>query len=82
MGSTEILDSSQRLHEPSGHSFGSQDEAVETILRLLAVQLGMRSCLLARIRPEQDRHEVLAAYNLPGGCDIATSATFELRQTF
>src|SRR3712207_6832226 len=60
----------------------SMQEAVEAILKLLVEQLGMRSAFLARITQEENRFEVLAAYNAPGGCNIAAGAILSLSHSF
>ncbi len=52
------------------------------MLRLVAEQLGMRSAFLTHITPDEDRNEVIAAYNAPGGCEIPTGAVFPLSGTF
>ncbi len=82
MGHAEAIHGAERLPEVSGRSFDSSGDMIEGVLRLLAQQLGMRSCLLARTMREEDRHEVLAAYNLPGGCNVLTGSIFEMHQTF
>lgn len=50
--------------------FMSIQAAVTAILQLMVAQLGMRSSFLACIRYDNEALEVLAAHNLPGGCDI------------
>ena len=70
------------LSELAGTSFGSSREATNAVLRLLADQLGMRSGFLTRITPQDNRNEVLAAYNAPGGCDIPAGALLPLSQTY
>ncbi len=82
MGHTEAIRSAERLPEVSGRSFGSSGELIEGVLRLLVQQLGMRSCALARVGREEGRHEILAAYNLPGGCNVLVGHVSELHQTF
>lgn len=82
MTHANTLIATERLPEVTGRGYDSTRELQEAVLGLLAKQLDMRSCLLARTTREGGRHEVLAAYNLPGGCDIVAGDVFELRQTF
>lgn len=70
------------LSELAGNSFHSTHEAIDATLRLLVEQLGMRSSFLTRIERIEGRHEVVAAYNEPGGCDIVEGDVLELPQTF
>ncbi len=66
----------------AGRSFGSTEEMTGAVLRLVAEELGMRSSLLSRIDRSRNELEVLASHNAPGGCDIRSGDSFELRQTF
>ncbi len=66
----------------AARSFSSSQETREAMLRLVAEQLGMRSAFLTHITPDEDRNEVIAAYNAPGGCEIPTGAVFPLSGTF
>lgn len=70
------------LSNLAGRSFGSEEEAREALLRLLSEQLGMRSAFLTRITPEENRNEVVASHNAPGGCGIPTGAVLPLSGTF
>ena len=70
------------LSELSAHSFSATREATDAILRLLSEQLGLRSSFLTHITPEENRNHVLAAYNVPGGCDIPAGALLPLSQTY
>ena len=70
------------LSELAGRSFGSAEEAREAVLRLLSEQLGMRSAFLTRITPEENRNEVVASHNAPGGCGISAGALLPLSGTF
>ena len=70
------------LSELAGRSFGSMEEATDSILRLLSEQLGMRSSFLTRITPEGDRNEIIASHNEPGGCGISAGAVLPLSGTF
>ena len=58
----------------AGRGFASSEEALAAILRLVVGQLGLRSSYLTRLSPEEQRSEVLVAYNAPGGCDIRAGA--------
>ncbi len=71
-----------KLPELAGRSFGSAQEATQSFLRVLSVQLGMRSAFLTRIEPEDNRNEVLASYNAPDGCGIPAGAVLPLSGTF
>ncbi len=62
--------------------FRSSEEAIAAVLALITNELGMRTSFLTRITPEEGRSEILAARNLPGGCDVAAGTTLELRTTF
>lgn len=70
------------LSNLAGRSFGSEAEAREALLRLLSEQLGMRSAFLTRITPEENRNEVVASHNAPGGCGIPAGAVLPLSGTF
>ena len=70
------------LSEFAGRSFDSVEEARKTLLQLLSEQLGLRSAFLTRITPEENRNEVVAAYNAPDGCGISTGAVLPLSGTF
>ncbi len=70
------------LSNLAGRSFGSEAEAREALLRLLSEQLGMRSAFLTRITPEENRNEVVASHNAPGGCGIPVGAVLPLSGTF
>ncbi|HEY3109659.1 MAG TPA: PAS domain S-box protein [Chloroflexota bacterium] len=54
----------------AGRSFSSSREAIETTLRLVASQLGARTAYVARITRGEDRFEVLAVHEEPGGLGI------------
>ncbi len=70
------------LSELAGRSFASTREILETILRLVTDQLGLRSGFLTRISREECQKEVLVAYNLTGGSDMREGGLLELSQTF
>ena len=70
------------LSELAGRSFGSAEEAGEAILRLISEQLGMRSAFLTRITLKENRNEVVASHNAPGGCGIPVGAVLPLSGTF
>lgn len=70
------------LSELAGCSFDSADEAREALLRLLSEQLSMRSAFLTQITPEENRNEVVASHNAPGGCGIPVGAVLPLSGTF
>lgn len=66
----------------AGHGFATTDEAVAAVLALIVEHVGLRSAFLTRITPGEDRNDVLAAYNAPGGCAIAAGAVLPLSGTF
>ncbi len=70
------------LSELAGRSFDSAEEAREALLQLLSEQIGMRSALLTRITPEENRNEIIASYNAPDGCSIPTGTVLPLSGTF
>lgn len=63
-------------------SFASTQAAFEATLQLISQQLGLRTSYLTKITVEQQLSHVLAAYNAPGGCDVATGALLALPETF
>ena len=76
---TLYLDGLSRL---AARSFSSTRGAMEATIQLLVEQLDMRSSFLTRISRDECRHEVLAAHNLPGGCDVVAGDVLDLPQTF
>lgn len=70
------------LSELAGRSFGSAEEAREALLRLISEQLGMRSAFLTRITPRENRNEIVASHDAPGGCGIPVGAVLPLSGTF
>ena len=70
------------LSELAGRSFASTTEALGATLELIVDQLGLRSSFVTRINRETYQNEVIAAYNVPGGCDVPAKALLELPQTF
>ena len=70
------------LSELAGRSFDSAQEAREALLRLISEQLGMRSAFLTRITSGENRNEVVASHNAPGGCGIPIGAVLPLSGTF
>ncbi len=66
----------------AGRSFSSAQESTEAILRLIADQLGMRSAFLTHITIDEERNEIIASYNAPGGCDILPGLVLPLSGTF
>ena len=70
------------LSELAGRSFGSSKEATEALLWLIVEQTGMRSAFLTRITTEENRNEIVATYNEPGGCGIPADAVLPLSGTF
>ena len=77
--SLPYLDSLSQL---SARSFASTDALVEAILSLIANQLGLRTSFLTHITSTDNRNHVIAAYNHPGGCDIAPDTELPLEDTF
>jgi signal transduction histidine kinase len=63
-------------------SFVSIQAAVEAILQLMIEQLGMRSSFIAHIKYENGELEVLAAHNMPGGCNIQVGTSVPLPKSF
>lgn len=70
------------LSSLSLRSFPSSDAAIEAILHVIVEHLGIRTSFLTRITKQQDQNTVLAAYNLPGGCDLPPGIDLTLHQTF
>lgn len=66
----------------AAQSFASTHAAFEATLQLISQQLGLRTSYLTKIMVEQQLSHVLAAYNAPGGCDVATGALLALPETF
>jgi PAS domain S-box-containing protein len=54
-----------------GRSFSSSREAIETTLRLVTSQLGLRTAYVARITRGEGRFEVLAVHEEAGGLGVA-----------
>lgn len=71
-----------RLAALAGQSFASNQAARQATLRLIADQLGMRTSYLSRITPTAGCSEILAAYNTPGGCEVAAATSLTLPDTF
>jgi signal transduction histidine kinase len=55
---------------------------METVVRLLAEQLSVRSTFVSHISAETRKFEVVAAFNAPGGCDIPEGTALPLPETF
>ncbi|CAA9266862.1 MAG: hypothetical protein AVDCRST_MAG93-2449 [uncultured Chloroflexia bacterium] len=70
------------LSELAGCSFASTTEALGATLKLIVDQLGLRSSFVTAIDRETCQNEVIAAYNVPGGCDVPAKALLELPETF
>src|SRR5437870_10547524 len=66
----------------AGRGFVSIQTAVDAILQLMLEQLGMRSSFLAHIKYENSQLEVLAAHNMPGGCNIQIGTAVPLPKSF
>lgn len=66
----------------AAQGFASTHAAFEATLQLISEQLGLRTSYLTKITVEQQLSHVLAAYNAPGGCDVAPGATLALPETF
>jgi signal transduction histidine kinase len=64
------------------HGFTSIQAAVDAILQLMVEELGTRSSFLARITYENSQLEVVAALNMPGGCDIQIGTAVPLPKGF
>ncbi len=82
MDQTDVGGYISHLSELAGRSFSTTNEATEAILQLLSEQLGMRTSVLTRIPPEENRLEVLAAHNELDGCGIESGAVFPLPHTY
>src|SRR5437868_3827484 len=73
------------LHELSalaGHSFASTSEAIDAILQTIVGQLGLRTSFLSRISTANNRFEIRAVYNTPGGCDFTVHSVHALTDTY
>ena len=70
------------LSRLAARGFASTEHATAAVLELLTRQLGMRTSFLSRIAPSEERSEVLAAHNLPGGCGVEPGALIPLPDTF
>jgi signal transduction histidine kinase len=55
---------------------------MDSVVRLLAEQLSVRSTFVSHISTETREFEVVAAFNAPGGCDIPEGSVLPLPQTF
>lgn len=66
----------------AARGFASTSEATEAVLRLVAAELGTRTSFLSRVDRDNERFEILAAFNAPGGCDLAPGAVLPLPQTY
>ena len=66
----------------ASHGFASIQAAVDAILQLMIEMLGTRSSFLARITYENSQLEVVAALNMPGGCDIQIGTAVPLPKGF
>lgn len=80
--STDITDYLEGLSVLAAQGFASIKEAIDAILQLMTEQLPMRSSFLARFKFEEKQLEVLAAHNMPGGCDISVGTTVSLPHSF
>lgn len=70
------------LSQLAARSFASTDALVEAILSLIAAQLGLRTSFLTHITSADNRNYVSAAYNHPGGSNIAADTELPLEDTF
>lgn len=71
-----------RIASLAARGFASTEEATQALLEVVATQMGMRSSLLMEITPSTGSNFVRAAFNLPGGCDIAPESDLPLEDTF
>jgi signal transduction histidine kinase len=62
--------------------FLSIQTAIDAVLHLMVERLNLRSSFLAQVADQNSRLEVLASYNLPGGCDIQIGVSVPLAQDF
>jgi hypothetical protein len=74
-----FLDSLSQL---AARSFATTPALVDAILRMITNQLGFRTSFLTHITSAENRNNVLAAHNLPDGCDIAPDVELPLEDTF
>ncbi len=70
------------LSSLAGHSFPLTSELLAAVLKTVVDSLGLRTSYLTHITCEDGRSEVLAAYNAPGGCDVAPGTVLVLTDTF
>ncbi len=66
----------------AARDFISIQTAIDAVLQLIVERLNMRSSFLAQIAAQNTRLEVLASYNVPGGCDIQVGVSVPLAQNF
>lgn len=74
----DIFDSLAAL---AAAQFRTSEETIAAVLALITDQLGLRTSFLTQIAHEVGHYEVIAAHNVPGGCDIAPGTTLELGAT-
>ncbi len=70
------------LSELAGRSFPSKQEAVDSILRLIVDQLGLRSSFLTRTDREACQLEIVMTHNRVGGSEVQPGDVVELAQTY
>lgn len=66
----------------AGQRFPTASDATDATLALIADRLGMRTAYVARIDKERDDLEVVASFNVPGGCEVAVGTRLELPDAF
>lgn len=66
----------------AGRSFASTAEALDAVLRFVALETGMRSAFLARISRDTQEFEVLSAHIEPGGIAMGKDGASPLNHQF
>jgi len=69
-----------QLSALAARTYDSTDALMESVLALVAGQLGMRTSFLTQL--EHNQLCILATHNEPGGCDLRAGADFPLEDTF
>lgn len=69
-----------QLSALAARTYDSTDALMESVLTLVAGQLGMRTSFLTQL--ENNQTCILAAHNEPGGCDLQADTAFPLEDTF
>lgn len=66
----------------SARSFATLSEVVESVLRLIVDEIGLRSSYMTQLDPSTQHATITAAVNQPGGSNIEPGANFPLGHLF